>query len=92
MSRPEKVNSEERVPVATQKARVLDHLKKWGAITPLSALKWYGCYRLASRINELRKEGHIILTKKHFGRYHAVYQYHGERSLDNGKVCDQNRE
>jgi len=52
----------------------LIHLKK-NPITPLQALKRYGCLRLAARINDLRSRGHQIETEtvhqgnKHFARY-----------------------
>ena len=48
----------------TQKEMVLKHLKEFGSITPLEALKEYGCYRLAAVIFNLKKDGNIILSKK----------------------------
>ena len=47
----------------TQKEQILLHLEKYGSITPHEALKNYGIMRLASRINELRKDGHRIITQ-----------------------------
>ncbi|MBQ7157761.1 MAG: helix-turn-helix domain-containing protein [Bacteroidaceae bacterium] len=44
----------------TQREMILDHLKKFGGITQLTALREYGIMRLASRISDLRKEGHSI--------------------------------
>lgn len=41
----------------TQNEQVLQHLKTFGCITALEAMKKYGIMRLASRINELRKLG-----------------------------------
>lgn len=41
----------------TQKAQVLADLKTGNPITPLDALQKYGCFRLASRIHDLRNEG-----------------------------------
>ena len=41
----------------TQKTQVLADLKAGNPITPLDALQKYGCFRLASRIHDLRKEG-----------------------------------
>jgi len=46
----------------SQKQQVLTHLKIHGEITPLQALQYYGVFRLASRINELRNEGEMIAT------------------------------
>ena len=40
---------------------ILDHLRS-GPITPLDALHHFGCFRLAARINELRRDGHAIRT------------------------------
>jgi hypothetical protein len=41
----------------TQTERIRQHLLARKSITPLQALKRYGCFRLAARICELRKEG-----------------------------------
>jgi hypothetical protein len=48
----------------TQNERVFDHLLTVGPIRPMTALNDLGIYRLASRINDLRKAGHKIKTKK----------------------------
>ena len=48
----------------TQKDYVLEHLKKYGSIEPLTALREYGCYRLGAVIFKLRKEGHSISTSR----------------------------
>lgn len=45
----------------SQNTDILNHLQK-GPITTLEALKKYGCMRLASRINDLRHQGHQIIT------------------------------
>lgn len=47
-----------------QNERVFDHLLTVGPIRPMTALNDLGIYRLASRINDLRKAGHKIKTKK----------------------------
>lgn len=47
-----------------QNERVFDHLLTVGPIRPMTALNDLGVYRLASRINDLRKAGHKIKTKK----------------------------
>jgi len=41
----------------TQEYQILNHLMTRGAITPMDALNDYGCFRLAARVNHLRKEG-----------------------------------
>lgn len=43
-----------------QKQLVLDYMKSYGSIEPMQALRDLGVYRLASRISDLRKEGHSI--------------------------------
>jgi len=48
---------EERI---TQKQFILEHLQRFGSIEPLTALREYGIFRLASRISDLRKEGYNI--------------------------------
>ena len=47
----------------TQKTLIMEHLKRFGSIEPLTALREYGCYRLSGRISELRKEGVNIRTE-----------------------------
>lgn len=44
----------------TQNERILAHLREFGSITPLEAMKEYGIMRLASRIYDLKKAGHNI--------------------------------
>ncbi len=44
----------------SQTKQVLWHLRKLGAITPLDALKKYGCFRLGARIYDLKQDGHRI--------------------------------
>lgn len=47
---------------ATQKSVILSHLRRFGSIEPLTALREYGCYRLGARIGDLRREGFKIAT------------------------------
>lgn len=47
----------------SQKEVILEHLKRFGSIDPLTALKEYGCYRLGARISDLRREGLNIKTE-----------------------------
>ena len=46
-----------------QNARILAHLKTGRAITALDALEWFRCFRLASRICDLKKMGHPIYKR-----------------------------
>lgn len=46
----------------TQAQRILIYLKTGKTLTPLEALKKFGCFRLAARISDLRSQGHTIWT------------------------------
>lgn len=46
----------------TQKTVILDHLRRFGSIEPLTALREYGVYRLSAVIFDLKHEGHAIIT------------------------------
>ena len=61
----------------SQNKQILDHLKRGIDITPMSALRLYGCFRLAARIHDLRADGHDIVTIKEptdDGKYIARYK------------------
>lgn len=45
----------------TQNQRLIKYLKENGSITQLEALNELGIFRLASRINDIKKEGHNIV-------------------------------
>lgn len=47
----------------TQKERIINYLKSGKCITPLEALDMFNCFRLASAIHELKKDGHKIITR-----------------------------
>ena len=49
--------------MANHRELILMHMKKYGSITPDEAKAEYGCARLASRIKELRLQGHAIETE-----------------------------
>jgi len=40
---------------------ILAHMQTGKSIDPMTALNSYQCFRLASRINELKKAGHNIV-------------------------------
>ena len=46
----------------TQNEQILAHLKR-ATITPLEALKLYGCFRLGARVWDLKQEGHVIRSR-----------------------------
>ena len=48
----------------SQNNRLLDYLKQHGSIDPLRAYEALGIYRLAARVNELRKMGEDIKTTR----------------------------
>lgn len=47
----------------TQKQQIKEHLSNGKKLTPIQALTKFGCFRLAARISDLRKEGLNIETK-----------------------------
>ncbi len=46
----------------TQKEQIINLLKTGRSITPMSALRNYGCFRLAAVIHKLKKQGMDIET------------------------------
>ena len=48
----------------TQNEMILKYIHDYGSITPLEALKEFGCMRLASRINDLKNQGYNIVSEK----------------------------
>jgi hypothetical protein len=47
----------------SQNKQIAEYLNKGKKLTTLDALNKFGCFRLASRINDLRNEGMNISTK-----------------------------
>lgn len=62
----------------TQSENILAHLESGIPLTPIDALNLYGCFRLASRVHDLRKDGYDIHMKpvtangKTFASYYMV--------------------
>lgn len=52
---------------STQTAKILQHMRLHGSITPMDALQCYGCMRLAARIADLRKQGVLITAEPENG-------------------------
>lgn len=46
----------------SQSTEILSHLQSGHALTPLDALRMFGCFRLSGRILDLRSAGHDIVT------------------------------
>ena len=44
----------------SQCSRIIDYLATGHAVTPLEALRRWGCFRLGARIWDLRRDGHTI--------------------------------
>ena len=58
----------------SQTRLIRDHLERHGSITPLTALRLYGCMRLGGRIHELRQAGMpITTTTPDAGKRYAIY-------------------
>ena len=47
----------------TQTEKVLRHMREYGSITALDAIREYGILRLASRISDLKKQGYPIKSE-----------------------------
>ncbi len=61
----------------TQNQQILSHLQTGKDITPLQALGLYGVYRLAARINDLRKQDvpiETVIRTDGQGRTYASYK------------------
>lgn len=72
----------------TQKEKIIYHLKMFGSITPLEAMREYGCMRLAAVIFNLKDEYSIrtdmLDSRNRFGdkvRF-AKYVFIGEKTLN----------
>lgn len=52
----------------TQCERIIRHLEDYGTITSLEAIVEYGILRLASRINDLRRQGYAISSETQTGK------------------------
>jgi hypothetical protein len=57
IERPSKPSQQETHRRPTQAGRILAHLRAGNRLTALDALESFGCFRLAARIHELRREG-----------------------------------
>lgn len=68
----------------TQCDMILRHLRDYGSITSLEAITEYGILRLASRINDLKRSGHNIMseTKKGSNRYGDTFHYSVYRLIE----------
>ena len=62
----------------TQKELIREYLEHGNSLTPMDALELFGCFRLATRIFELKREGLDIVTdmveNKATGKRYASYR------------------
>ena len=69
----------------TQCQMIREHLEAGHRLSPIEALDKFGCFRLASRINELRKQGLDIRTDivegAENGKRWAEYWLHRDNGL-----------
>lgn len=59
----------------SQEDMILAHLKKGYSLTPLDALKLFGCFRLGARIWSLKKVHRIEKTMISVGKGKSVASY-----------------
>lgn len=61
----------------TQNEKIKEYLENGHKLTPLEALNLFGCFRLASRVSDLKKQGMKIeteiVTDNSTGKRYAVY-------------------
>ena len=79
----------------TQNEMVIDYLDEYGSITALEAMRDLGIMRLASRIGDLKKQGHKIKSKmvavrtRNGGTTHiASYSWADDNVKNDGKECE----
>jgi hypothetical protein len=63
----------------SQTDKILEYLQKGNKITAMDALEKFRCFRLAARINDLKKKGHQIISEqvchsngKHYAQYKLI--------------------
>jgi hypothetical protein len=65
----------------TQKQLILRYMQEGREISPLDALREFGCFRLGARIHELRRDGWDVVSrlhsyKNHYGQAKTFALYH----------------
>jgi hypothetical protein len=77
----------------TQCEMVEEYINEYGSISALEALRDLGVYRLASRIADLKKQGHKIKSEmvsvatRNGGRTH-IARYSWDNAENDGKECE----
>lgn len=67
----------------TQSERIVRHLRDYGSITSMEAMREYGIMRLASRISDLKKAGipiraEMVNGKNRYGEATSYARYYLE--------------
>ena len=77
----------------TQSEMILEYLRKGYSITPLEALKEFGCFRLGARIWELKQRGYNIemqlsevMGGKHVAEYRLAKKETGDGRQETGET------
>ena len=76
----------------TQNEMVIDYIDVFGSINALEAMRDLGIYRLASRISDLKRQGHKIKSKmvavrtRNGGTTH-IASYSWDNAENDGKEC-----
>lgn len=70
-----------------QRELILEYINENGSINPIEALEQLGCFRLATRVFELKQMGYPIKTKQHTyknnkgqNKRYAVYYLESEEN------------
>jgi hypothetical protein len=65
----------------SQSDSILEFMRTKGSITPMVALNKFGCFRLAARISDLRRRGHLINSTivDRRGKRYAAYSLVGSQ-------------
>ena len=78
----------------TQCEMIEEYITEWGSINPLEAMRDLGIYRLASRISDMKKQGHKIKSEmvsvatRNGGRTHiARYSWADDNVKFDRKEC-----
>lgn len=57
------MNKTEKKNKPSQKAMILDWLLLGNSLTPVEALKMFGCFRLGARIADIKEMGYLVHTE-----------------------------
>ena len=60
----------------SQNAKILNYLKTKKPLTPRDAQEMFSCYRLASRVYDLRAQGHPIISQSKRVGDTVIAEYH----------------